>query len=119
MSDPRYTRLAETLIHYSCELKPDDKILIEAIDVPHEFTNELVRLAHEAGAMPNVAIKSKQVMRRLLLGATEAQLEAMARAEETVMEPAWTPTSASAAPRTSPSSVRRARTTAMNAVRDG
>lgn len=86
MIDPRITRLAETLIHYSCDLQPDEKILIEAVDVPDEFTCELVRLAHEAGAHPNVFLKSKQVMRRLLLGATEAQLEAMARTEETMME---------------------------------
>lgn len=86
MIDSRIQRLAETLIHYSCDLQPGEKILIEAIDVPHEFTCELVRLAHEAGAHPNVFLKSKQVMRRLLLGATEEQLEAMARSEETMME---------------------------------
>ena len=86
MIDARITRLAETLIHYSCDLQPGDRILIEAIDVPHEFTCELVRVAHAAGAHPNVFLKSKQVMRRLLLGATEEQLEAMARTEETMME---------------------------------
>lgn len=85
MIDPRITRLAETLIHYSCALKPGEKILIEAIDVPHELTCELVRIAQEAGAHPNVFLKSKQVMRRLLLGATEEQLEVMARTEETAM----------------------------------
>jgi len=86
MIDPRITRLAETLIHYSCDLQAGEKILIEAVDVPEEFTCELVRLAHEAGAHPNVFLKSKQIMRRLLLGATEEQLEAMARTEETMME---------------------------------
>lgn len=86
MIDPRITRLAETLIHYSCDLQPGDKILVEAVDVPDEFTCELVRLAHETGAHPNVFLKSKQVMRRLLLGATEEQLEAMARTEEAMME---------------------------------
>jgi len=86
MIDARITRLAETLIHYSCDLQPGDKILIEAIDVPHEFTCELVRLAHDAGAHPNVFLKSKQVMRQLLLEATEPQLVAMAETEETMME---------------------------------
>ena len=86
MTDPRHTRLAETLIHYSCDLQPGDKILIEAIDVPHEFTCELVRLAHDVGAHPNVFIKSKQVMRQLLLRATEEQLVAMAETEEKMME---------------------------------
>ena len=86
MIDSRITRLAETLIHYSCDLQPGEKILIEAIDVPEEFTCELVRTAHEVGAHPNVLLKSKKVMRQLLLGATEEQLEAMAESEETMME---------------------------------
>lgn len=86
MIDSRITRLAETLIHYSCDLQPGEKILIEAIDVPHEFTCELIRLAHAAGGHPNVFLKSKQIMRRLLLEATEPQLEAMAKTEETMME---------------------------------
>jgi aminopeptidase len=86
MPDPRYTKLAETLIHYSCELKSGEKVLIEAIDTPHEFTKELIRVAHEAGAQPNVLLKSKEILRRLLLGATEEQLDVMASAEETYMK---------------------------------
>ena len=45
MGDPRHTRLAETLIHYSCDLQPGDHLLIEAVDVPEEFTCELIRQA--------------------------------------------------------------------------
>lgn len=86
MTDPRYTKLAETLIHYSCELKAGEKVLIEAIDVPHAITNELVRVAHAAGAVPSVLLKSNEVLRSLLLGATEPQLDVMARGEETVMD---------------------------------
>ena len=85
MPDPRYTKLAETLIHYSCELKPGEKVLIEAIDTPAAFTQELVRVAHESGVVPNVLLKSNEVLRRLLLGATEEQLDLMASSEETYM----------------------------------
>ena len=88
MADPRYTRLAQTLIHYSCELQPGEKLLIESIDAPHEFTNELVKVAHEAGAIPNVLLKSKEVLRRLLLAATEEQLEIQAASEEAYMRAA-------------------------------
>lgn len=86
MPDPRYTKLAETLIHYSCELQPGEKVLIEAIDTPADFTKELVRVAHEAGAVPNVLLKDNEVLRRLLLGATEEQLDLMAASEETYMK---------------------------------
>ncbi|MFQ5529047.1 MAG: aminopeptidase [Gemmatimonadota bacterium] len=88
MSDPRHTRLAETLIHYSCDLQAGEHLLIEAVDVPHEFTCELIRVAHAAGGHPNVFLKSKSVMRRLLLEATDEQLDAMATTEEAAMEQA-------------------------------
>ena len=58
MTDPRHTKLAHTLIHYSCELQAGEKVLIEAIDAPTAFTKELVRVAHEAGVIPNVLLKS-------------------------------------------------------------
>ena len=86
MTDPRFTKLAQTLIHYSCELQAGEKVLIEAIDTPTAFTNELVRVAHEADVIPNVLLKSNEVLRRLLLGATEEQLDLMAASEETYMK---------------------------------
>jgi aminopeptidase len=88
VSDPRHTKLAETLIHYSCDLQPGEHVLIEAVDIPNEFTGELIRQAHAAGAHPNVFLKSKSVMRTLLMEATEEQLEAMAKTEEAAMEQA-------------------------------
>ncbi len=32
MTDPRYTKLAQTLIHYSCELKAGEKRQVKAGD---------------------------------------------------------------------------------------
>lgn len=73
MVDPRVTRLAETLVKYSCAVKAGEKILIEAIDVPHAFTNECVRVAHEAGALPIVWLKSNQVNRALMMAGSREQ----------------------------------------------
>jgi hypothetical protein len=42
MIDPRVTKLADVLVNYSCALKPGERLLIEAIDVPHEFTCECI-----------------------------------------------------------------------------
>ena len=61
MLDPRMTRLADVLINYSCAVQAGEKILIEAIDVPHEFTVELVRVARAAGAIPLVKLESNQI----------------------------------------------------------
>jgi aminopeptidase len=71
MIDPRITRLADVLVNYSCAVKPGEKILIEAIDIPHEVTCELVRVARKAGADPLVTLKSNAVWRSLILNASE------------------------------------------------
>ena len=49
MTDPRIDKLADVLINYSCAVKPGEKILIEAIDVPHAFTKALVRRRRRGG----------------------------------------------------------------------
>jgi len=81
MTDPRHTRLAETLVRYSCELQAGDKVLIEAIDTPHGFTKELVRVSTEAGALPFVTLKSQEVWRALHLGASEKQMRLIGEIE--------------------------------------
>lgn len=81
MTDPRMTRLAETLVNYSCALKPGEKILIEAIDVPHEFTAELVRAAAEAGGHPLVTLKCNAIWRQLMHHATAEQMGLIAETE--------------------------------------
>ena len=50
MTDPRYTKLAKLLINYSTALKPRDRILLDMIDVPDEFTVELIRAARASDA---------------------------------------------------------------------
>ena len=67
MTDPRIDKLAHVLINYSCEVKPGESILVEAIDVPHAFTNALVRAAAAAGGRPLVMLKSNEVQRALAL----------------------------------------------------
>jgi aminopeptidase len=81
MTDPRHTKLADTLIHYSCELQPGEKVLIEAVDIPHGFTCELVRVAAEAGALPFVTLKNQTVWRALQMSASEEQMALIADVE--------------------------------------
>lgn len=54
MFDPRMTELAKGLVNYSVAAKAGDKVLIEATDVPAEFTAELVRQVYAVGAYPFV-----------------------------------------------------------------
>lgn len=81
MIDPRMTKLAENLIHYSTALKPGEKILIEAIDIPTEMTCELVRVARAAGGDPLVTLKSNRVNRALMLHGSKEQMDLMADTE--------------------------------------
>ena len=67
MTDPRYLKLARLLVSYSTELKRGDRVLLDMIDVPDEFTIELIRAARAAGATPLVEVRHTRVSRELLL----------------------------------------------------
>lgn len=86
MTDPRIQKLADLLINYSCALKKDENILIEAIDVPHEFTIALARSAEAAGGRAQVLLKSNQVNRALMRMGTQAQWDLIADVEKCQME---------------------------------
>ncbi len=81
MLDPRMTKLAETLIGYSTAMKPGEKVLIEAIDIPVEMTCELVRVARKAGADPLVLLKSNRVDRTLRIHGSDSQMDLIAEVE--------------------------------------
>ena len=67
MTDPRYQKLARLLVAYSTELKKGDRVLLDMIDVPDEFTIELIRAARAAGALPLVEVRHTRISRELLL----------------------------------------------------
>src|SRR5438128_11007787 len=66
MTDPRYKKLAKLLVEYSTELKKGDRVLLDMIDVPDEFSIELLRAARAAGAIPIVEIRHTRINRELL-----------------------------------------------------
>lgn len=86
MHDPRYTRLANVLIHHSCRVKPGDKVLVEAFDIPTDFTVELVRAIAEAGGLPLVSTYHQPVLRALYRTATEEQMRFIGEVERHRME---------------------------------
>jgi aminopeptidase len=71
MTDPRYQKLAKLLVNYSTVLKKGDRILLDMIDVPDEFTIELIRAVRRAGAIPFAEVRHTRVSRELLLGTNE------------------------------------------------
>ena len=85
MTDPRVKKLADLLINYSCALRSGEKVLIEAIDVPHAFTKAVVESAAAAGGHALVLLKSNEINRALMLNGSDASWNATAE------HPPWSP----------------------------
>ncbi|HEY1685340.1 MAG TPA: aminopeptidase [Tepidisphaeraceae bacterium] len=81
MKDPRYTDLAKVLVHHSCEVKPGDKVLIEAFDIPSDFTVELIKTIAAAGGQPIATTYHQPVLRALYQAATEGQMQFISEVE--------------------------------------
>src|SRR5437667_4976950 len=66
MTDPRFKKLANLLVQYSTQLKKGDRVLLDLIDVPDEFSIELIRAVRAAAAVPVVEIRHTRITRELL-----------------------------------------------------
>lgn len=86
MKDPRYTRLAELLVRHSLKLASGDKVLVEAFDIPTDFTVELIRVIADAGGLPLVTTYQQPVLRALYQAATEEQMRTIGAVERARME---------------------------------
>lgn len=66
MKDPRFEKLAKLLVEYCCALKKGDRVLIDVMDTPDEFTVQLMRQARAAGAIPLVEVRHSRVTREIM-----------------------------------------------------
>ena len=66
MTDPRYKKLAKLLVEYSTKLGKGDRVLLEMIDVPDDFSVELMRAARAAGATPVIEVRHTRINREML-----------------------------------------------------
>src|SRR4030095_631286 len=71
MTDPRYKKLAKLLVEYSTQLKKGERVLLDMIDVPDEFSVELVRAVRAVGAIPIIEVRHTRVNRELLRGTND------------------------------------------------
>jgi len=84
--DPRYRSLAETIVKHSCAVQPGEKVLIEAFDIPEEFTVMLIRTVAEAGGIPLCMTKHSRIVRELYQHATVDQMKFIGEIERHQME---------------------------------
>lgn len=78
MKDPRYDRLAETLVNHSISLKKGEHVLVEAFDIPQGMVIALMREIRRRKGHPHVQLQNGQVIREMLSGMTEEQVERLA-----------------------------------------
>lgn len=81
MHDPRFEKLARLLVSHSTRLKPGEKALIDAFDIPAEMTIALVRAVRAVKAVPFVQMHNAKVAREMAIGATDAQYDIIATHE--------------------------------------
>jgi aminopeptidase len=86
MRDPRMDKLADVLVGYSCGVKPGEKVLVEAFDMPEEMVCAITERVVIAGGLPFVVSIDTKIRRTLLMSATEEQMKIMEEADMTLMK---------------------------------
>ena len=84
--DPRLERLTAVVMDHSCRVKAGEKVLIQAVDVPEEWTIAFVRAVAERGALPLVLTKQARVMREVYLHAAEESMRLAGKSERVLMK---------------------------------
>lgn len=84
--DPRFRKIASTVMRHSLKIKPGEKVIISAVDDGDKLCEALVEEAYACGALPFVSLEQTNVRRAILLGATQEQLELMAKPTVALME---------------------------------
>ncbi|MGC8742954.1 MAG: aminopeptidase [Verrucomicrobiia bacterium] len=72
MNDPRYERLSKLLVEYCCALKKGERVLIDSMDTPDDFTLQLIRAARSSGAIPLVEVRHSRISREVIIGTNQA-----------------------------------------------
>lgn len=86
MRDTRIEELAGVLINHSCQLKPGEKILIEAFDLPEpNLVCALIEEARRAGGLPVVSWKSNEILRSLYRSGDKSSLQFVGDLETDIM----------------------------------
>ncbi|HHT25251.1 MAG TPA: aminopeptidase [Clostridiaceae bacterium] len=77
--DLRVEKLAHNLINYSCSVKKNEKVLIEAVGTScFDLVKALVSATYKAGAVPFVIYGTNSITREILKNCSEEQMKAMA-----------------------------------------
>ncbi len=74
--DSRIQKLASNLVHYSCEVKKGEKVLISLNgETAKPLVRQIVKEIYKVGAYPFVEISDNSINRELLMKSSEEQLQ--------------------------------------------
>ena len=77
MKDPRWQKLADTLVNYSCGVKPGEKVLVESKgNDATSLVKDIVTEVAKAGGVARWYHNDEEVERRWVMHATGAQIKA-------------------------------------------
>jgi len=85
MRDPRIWKLAGTLVHYSCAVKPGEKVWIDLIDADSALGEALAQEVFKAGGHPIIRLTDNRIQRQLMMGYTEDQLNFLGETDAALM----------------------------------
>ena len=86
MKDSRYETLAKVIVEHSCKVEENEKVLVEAFDIPDEFTVTLIRAIADRGGVPLCVTKHNRVLRELYRNASVEQMRFWGEIERRQME---------------------------------
>src|SRR5690554_307178 len=76
--DTRIKKLADVLVHYSCNIQKGERVLISYDgDSAKPLVKQLIKKIYACGGYPYVEIRDSSITREILLGCNEEQLEFM------------------------------------------
>lgn len=85
--DERLKKLASNLVNYSCRVKKGEKVLISCNGTaPITLSKLIIKEVYAVGGIPFLELKTNELERELLLGATKEQLKLMADIDSQRME---------------------------------
>ena len=86
MIDSRLEKLGDTIVYHSCEIKSNDKVIIESSKSCYPLIKHIIKRCYEIGAIPFVMLKESDIQSMLMKNATEEQVNLQAKYESYIMK---------------------------------
>lgn len=75
--DPRIEKLAKLLVNYSCKVKENENVMIEASDIDYQLVNAIIKEVYNNKARVFLNISNNRIKAQMLKGATKEQIDLM------------------------------------------